>query len=81
MLWRIINYISAPVLPARSQAFRGEGRDPGSLLFLFNALPTSTSYFLSLIDAHMPVLLPSAPVRGCFLQTGPYLALIGPALL
>lgn len=29
----------------------------------------------------MPVLLPSAPLRGCFLQTGPYLALIGLALL
>lgn len=34
------------------------------------------SYFLSLIDAHA-----SAPLRGCFLQTGPYLALIGLALL
>lgn len=29
----------------------------------------------------MPVWLPSAPLRGCFLQTGPYLALIGLALL
>lgn len=29
----------------------------------------------------MPVLLPSAPLRGCFLQTGAYLALIGLALL